>query len=333
MRRTAVRALAACAGALAAAACTGAQVSATQALDEPIRIESGQFIAGNLPGLPPSTSDAGGDSGAGSNPQVTDVTLANTAVQPGGAGFVLSGHTTPTAQAVALRFAGLGSGYWVVPVGPPDPSDGNLPTWQCVADFGRDIAPGFHDLLFAAVNTNGVSGTQYDQPLCVDTPVPDNLNACAPRRTAPAAVLSLSWDAPVDLDLIVQDPSGATLGGKIRAQAADGGVPASATPTATNGVLDHDSNANCAIDNIDREDIVWQKEPLHGTYQVWVDLYSACHQPGATFTVSLWRAQQGADGGTHLAEQQPLIAIGEETAGQATGGASQGLYVGAFVLR
>ncbi len=320
--------------ALASVSCTGPQVSATAALEEPVRVESGQFVAGSLPGAPAPTSDDAGEAGAGANPQVTDVTLANTAVAPGAAGVVLSGHATATTQAVAIRFADMGSGYWVVPVGPPDPSVGNLPSWQCVADFARNIAPGYHDLLFAAVDADGASGSRYDQPFCVDTPVPDNLNTCVPRRAPPAAVLSLSWDAPVDFDLVVRDPSGAILGGKIRAQSAEGGVPMSASPSATNGVLDHDSNASCAIDNLDREDIVWQTEPAHGTYAVWANLVSACHQSAATFTVSLWRAEPRPDGGTlQLVEQQPLVAIGQETAGQATGGASLGLYVGAFVLR
>ncbi len=319
--------------ALAGLSCTGPQVSSTAALDEPIRIESGQFIAGDLPGLAPQTPEDGGEAGAAASPKVTDVTLANTAVEPGAAGVPLSGHTTATAQAVALRFAGMGSGYWVVPVGPPDPSDGNLPTWQCLADFGRSIAPGFHDLLFAAIDANGVSGTQYDQPFCADTPVPDNLNACVPKRAPPAVVLSLSWDAPVDLDLVVQEPSGGVVG-RVRAQGADGGVPASTSPAATDGVLDRDSNASCVIDGIDREDVVWQTEPPHGTYEVWADLFSACRQSGVTFTVSLWRAEPRPDGGAlQLVEQQPSIAIGEVTASQATGGAGLGLYVGAFVLR
>jgi hypothetical protein len=312
-------------------ACTGPQVSATAALEEPVRVESGQFISGDLPGLPPLPATA--DGGATTNPQVTDVTVANTAVQPGAAGMNISGHATATTQAIGVRFADAGSGYWVVPVGPPDPQDNNLPTWQLFADFGRNLAPGFHDLLFSAIDPNGSSGTQFDQPLCVDTPVPDNLNACVPRRAPPAVVLSLSWNTPVDLDLIVRDPLGGTVGGKAKAQATDGGVPASATPAATNGVLDHDSNANCVIDNIDREDIVWQTEPPHGLYEVWVDMFSACRQPAAAFTVSLWRAEPQPDAGTeHLVLEQPPVANGELMASQANGGAGPGLFVGSFVL-
>ena len=73
----------------------------------------------------------------------------------------------------------------------------------------------------------------------------------------------------------------------------------------SNGVLDHDSNRNCAIDGIQREDIVWQTAPAAGTYEVWVDLFSACGKPAVSFTVSLWLPEAGADGGKHLVEQPP----------------------------
>jgi len=335
MRRAAPSAL--CAAAVAAVGCTGPQVSSSLGLDEPVRIESGQFIAGDLPGIAPPPPPDGGDTadaGTGPNPQVTDVMIGNTGIQPGSAGIVLNGHATATTQAVAIRFAGMGSGYWVVPVGPPDPGDNNLPTWQCVADFGRDISPGFHDLLFSAIDGSGASGAQYDQPLCIDTLVPDNLNACVPKRKPPAAVLSLQWNAPVDLDLIVQEPSGAFVGGKIRAASGDGGAAAGSTPSAGDAVIDHDSNAACVIDNLDHEDLVWQSEPAHGTYGVWVDMFSACRQPGASFTVSLWRSEPRPDGGTlQLVEQQPPVGVGEMNASLANGGASHGFYVGGFVLR
>jgi hypothetical protein len=311
---------------LAVASCTGPQVSATAALDEPIRVESGQFIPGSLPGL--SSADAG----AGVNPQVTDVTIANIAIEPGARGVTISGHTSLDAQAVALRFSDLGTGYWIVPVGPPDSTDNGLPSWTLNADFGVVVAPGFHDLAFAAIGASGPSGTQYDLPLCVDTPVPDNLNVCVPKRAPPAAVLSLAWDAPVNLNLIVTDPLGRTVGGPAATMTAGSSTPASTS--AALGVLDHDSNANCVIDNIDREDVVWQTAPPKGSYAVWVDLFAACHQAAVSFTVSLWLPGPSPDGGpARLEEQQPPVALGELTAAQATGGTSPGLYVGSFILQ
>jgi hypothetical protein len=308
------------------ASCTGPEVSETTGLQEPIRVESGQFLPGNLPGLVPP------DGGAGIDPQVTDVTIANIAFEPGARGVNISGHTSVDAQAVAMRFADIGSGYWVVPVGPPDSTDNGLLTWTLAADFGLNVPPGFHNLLFAAIGANGSSGTQYVLPLCADTPVPDNLNACVPKRAPPAAVLSLSWDTPVNLDLIVQDPLGRTIGGAVTALTADGGIPASSA--AANVFLDRDSNANCVIDNIDREDIVWQTSPPKGEYEVWVDLFSACHQAAVTFTVSLWLPEPSPDGGLpHLQELQPPVALGELTALQANGGAGPGLYAGSFILQ
>jgi hypothetical protein len=315
-------------GLFLAMSCTGKQVSTNTGLGEPVRVETGQFVPGSLPGAPQLAADASAD--AGVDPRVTDVNVANTAVEPGELGLALSGHATVEAQTIGVRFADLGSGYWVVPVGAPDPTDDGLLTWQLSADFGRNLPPGFHDLVFAAIGADGSSGTQSDLPVCIDTPVPDNLNICVPKRAPPAAVLSLSWDSPVDLDLIVEDPAGVVVGGKI---AATEPPDAGAAVDEGNGVLDRDSNRDCVIDDIDREDIVWQSSPATGEYQVWVDLFSACGLPAASFSVSLWLAEAQPDGTQRLVQQTPPLATGVLTADQATGGSGRGLFVGDFVLK
>jgi hypothetical protein len=306
------------------------------ALTEPIRVESGQFLSGALPGVspPPADADVEPDAGASLNPQVEDINVANTAIQQGEEGLTFSGHASTDATTVAVRFAELGTGYWVVPVSGPDPTDKGLLTYQFKADFGIGLPPGFHELLFAAIDANGFSGSQSPLTVCIDTPVPDNLNICVPKRAPPGAVLSLSWNTPVDLDLIVQDPSGAMVGGNssTSAQGVDGGAPISAPPSPSNGVLDRNSNANCVIDDIDREDIVWQATPQAGTYNVWVDLFSACHQAAVSFTVSLWLAEGQSDGTQRLVQQPPL-ATGVLTAAQANGGADHGLFVGGFKIQ
>lgn len=309
-----------------AASCTGPQVSNDVQLDEPMRIETGQFVPGALPGIP---EPDGSSADAGVIPEVTDIDVPNTAIAQGELGLVFSGHATVDAQTVGVRFADLGSGYWIVPVGAPDPSDDGLLTWQASADFGRNLPPGAHDLVFAALGADGSSGTQSDLPVCIDTPVPDNLNICDPKRPPPAVVLSLSWDTPVNLDLLVQTPSGAVIGDTTTTATSDAGT----TAGGSNGVLDRDSNRDCVIDNIDREDIVWQSKPATGTYAVWVDLFSACGQPAVTFTVSLWLAEPQPDGTQRLVQQQPPLANGLLTADQANGGSSPGLYVGDFVLQ
>ncbi|MBM3287634.1 MAG: hypothetical protein FJY88_09855 [Candidatus Eisenbacteria bacterium] len=76
--------------------------------------------------------------------------------------------------------------------------------------------------------------------------------------------VSLNWSSPVDMDLHVTTPSGEDIyyGRK------EGSF---------GGVLDLDSNAGCAIDNINNENITWAEVlPLLGEYQVRVDLWSAC---------------------------------------------------------
>jgi hypothetical protein len=307
--------------AFAAPACTSEQVSGSAHLTEPLQVESGQF------GIAAPAADAGGapstgDAGDGVDPQVTEVSFPGIVVHPGTEGLTVSGHATPTTQTVALGFAGLGTGYWVVPVGAPDTTDLGLLSWQAVVDFARDLAPGPQALVFSAIDATGASGSQTVLHLCIDTPVPDNLNACAPGRAPPAAVLSLDWDAPVDLDVIVQTPSGALVGGN-----------SFTTGGASPGVLDHHSNENCVIDNVDRDDIVWSSAPAAGTYQVWVDLVRACGQPAVNFNVTLWLAETRPDAGTLQLAAQPALAHGVLTASQANGGADNGLFVGSFEIR
>jgi hypothetical protein len=311
-------------------ACTGPQVSPGGAA-EPIVVESGQFFTGSLPGSPPIVSgDDGGAAAQPSGTQVIDINVTSRVIRPGEAGLSITGHTTTDAKTLAVRFASLGSGYWVVPVSAPDPTDNGLLTWSITADFGVDLPPGLQDLRFAAIDANGASGTQQDLQVCIDTPVPDNLNACDPTRTPPAAVVSLVWDTPVDLGVVVQTPAGAVVGGKnttTAAPPADGGT---ATPGPSDGVLDRRSNANCIIDGIQRDDVVWDSSPPSGTYQVWVDLFSACGQPSVRFTVSLWIAEGQPDGSKRLVEHP--FAKGELQAAQANAGAAPGLFVGDFVL-
>jgi hypothetical protein len=298
-------------------------------LGEPVRVEGGQLVSGGLPGL---AEPDGASPDAGVTPEVIDVNVGNTAISQGELGLVFSGHASTDAQTVGVRFADLGTGYWVVPVGAPDPSDEGLLTWQVTADFGRDLPPGFHDLVFAAIGADGSSGTQSALSVCIDTPVPDNLNICVPKRPPPAAVLSLSWDSSVDLDLVVQTPSGAFVGARSTATTT-GDAGATPPSSASGAVIDRESNSGCVIDGIDREDVVWESTPPTGTYQVWVDLFSACGQAAVHFTVSLWLAEPQPDGTQRLVEQVPPLANGLLTAAQANGGATNGLYVGDFVLQ
>jgi hypothetical protein len=250
----------------------------------------------------------------------------NNAFVQGEAGGSYSGDVTDDATSIAVRFPDAGTGYWVFVPGGPDATDpGNL-TWSMNFNIGAAAPTGLTTLRFAAVDVNGKSGNQIDQPICVDALVPDNFNACIPSRAPPVAVLSLAWDTPVDLDLWLVTPSGVTVSPThpTTAPSRDGGAGTSVGV----GVLDRNSDANCVADGLNRENIVWQKgTPDPGTYLAYADLYSACGHASVRFTLTLY-VSEPTDGGHALV--QKLQTQGELLAAEANGGVSPGLYVTSF---
>jgi hypothetical protein len=293
--------------------------SSPSGFGEPIRVLDGVFKTGPLPGTPPL------DGGTPAQPTVTAVNSVNNVLRPGQASKQLGGVVTDDASGVAVRFPDLGTGYWLVVPGAPDITAPNALTWSMNLDVAADVPPGLHTLRFAAVDEKGKAGTQTDLLVCVDSPIPDNYNACDPSLAPPQAVLSLSWDAQVDLDLVVVLPSGQIVDAKHRATApvGDGGVVIDPTK---DGVIDRDSNAGCVAD-VRRENLVWQGAPEAGQYLVYVNLFSACGRDSVRFTVALHRAE-ATDGGSTLVKT--LEQSGELLAVDANGGAAQGLYVTAF---
>ncbi len=288
-------------------------------LGEPLFVYGATFIEGPLPGSPPV------DGGVPSSPDVTAINIANEIVHLGQAGVPLSGDVTDDATAVAVRFPDAGTGYWLFVPGAPDgTSPGDL-TWSMTTDIGYTAPLGVHPLRFAAVNAAGVAGTQSDLPLCVDSLLPDNLNACAPSLAPPAAVLSLAWDTPVDLDLELVTPAGVVV------SPTHPSTSATNTPGPNDGVLDGDSAANCVPDYVNREDIVWQHTPAAGQYLAYANLFSACGQSSVRFTLTLYVAEPTGVG-AETALQQKLTQSGELLAVQASGGVGLGLYVAAFTL-
>lgn len=303
------------------AGCSGGE-SAPTGFGEPLRVIGGAFKSGPLPGSPPI------DAGEPQKPNVTAINSANNILWPGQAAKALTGLVTDDAYAVAMRFPDLGTGYWLVVPGAPDPTAPGALTWAASFDLAHDVPPGLHSLRFAAVREDGTAGTQSDLNICVSGPVPDNLNACDPTLAPPKAVLSLTWDTDVDLDLVLVTPSGQVVDPKHRTTAAvvDGGVMPDPMKDA---VLDRDSNGNCALDRIRRESIVWQGEPAPGQYLVYASLFSACGQQAVRFTATLHRAEAlPNDGGSSLVEK--LSVSGELLAIDAHGGADHGLYLTGF---
>ncbi len=303
---------------VSAAACSGGE-QANVGLSEPMQVSGGQFIAGPLPGMPPADGGAGanaGDAGVGGNValDVTSVTFHGSFI-PSGIPKSLGGLVGGDATSVGVRFADMGTGYWVVPV---QGFDVNYPGQR---DFGFEAAfnpadrPGVHSLLFVGIGGDGVAGQQYAQSFCIESRVPDNGHACEPTIAVPPVVFTLSWDTGFDVDLHVLMPDGEDVNPKTRFFVGDAGP---VTPTTSK--FDRDSWGNCVSDGWYREDLVFQSPPPSGTYLFYANPYAACGQPAAHFTLVIYEA--GSDGNLHSTFSQS----GELISSQVLGG-PPGLFV------
>ena len=317
-----------CAAVIASASgCSGE--TSPLALGEPLVVHGAAFKSGSLPGTPPPVGDDAGAPTPGS--RVTVVDSVNNVFRTGQSGKALSGRATDDALSIGARFGDLGTGFWIVPTGAPDPTTPGELTWAFTYDIARDAPPGLHPLLLAAIDGEGRAGEETRLDTCITRAIPDNLNACDPTIAPPFAVLSLAWDTDVDLDLVVVAPDGRVIDPKHPTTAAsvDGG--ASAPNPTKDGILDRDSNAACTVDAARRESLVWQAQPALGTYLIYANLFSACGQQAVRFTATLSLAEaMGADTWT-LTEK--LSQSGELLANDANGGAALGLFVTDFSIR
>jgi hypothetical protein len=289
-----------------------------------------QFREAELPGLPPLTTDEVNGGVRPKSPSVSSVSLANSLIPIGEPSRSISGHASLDAVAVAARFPDAGSGYWLVPTGSADVVNSGELEWRMRASFGQNIKPGLHQLLFAALDARGRSGTQAALNVCLTPEVPDDGNACDPTVSPPALVISLDWDAPVDLDLRVITPSGKVVDSKHPSTAdedADGKLDLGAPGI---GIIDHDAFAHCSPSAGRRENLVFQTTPSAGTYLIYVNLYDACGEAGVHFDVSLQVAAPGEEPDT-FAVKQTFRQAGELQAIQENGGAKLGMFVTSFV--
>ena len=86
--------------------------------------------------------------------------------------------------------------------------------------------------------------------------------------------VSVSWDAPSDVDLHVVEPDGNDI---------YYGNPSSSS----GGQLDVDSNAACSIDGRQIENIRWSGQAPAGTYTVRVDYWDACGVARTNYLVTV----------------------------------------------
>jgi hypothetical protein len=129
--------------------------------------------------------------------------------------------------------------------------------------FAAEVPQNAFDLLYQVASSDGAVGTPDDVPTDV-----------VEVGTGEVQV-SVSWDTPTDVDLHVVDPS-------------DEEIYYGNALSASGGELDLDSNAACAIDGTNNENITWNDTAPSGQYIVRVDYWSACSVTTATsYTVTV----------------------------------------------
>ena len=324
---------------LALSACGSQPI--TKGFEEPLRVPGAQFIEGTLPGLAPLTLEQIQAGEEEVTPRVPAADFGGgSTVKLGQSAKRVSGAVSADAAAIAIGFESLGTGYWVQPVRAFDAQTGGY-AWSMSVELSTELEPGIQRLLFAAVGPDGRSGNQKALDLCLAPEIPDKPlgtdpairgNACNPKFAPPALVVSLGWDANVDLDLQVVTPTGKRVDAKhvSTAEATGGGKPDVSEPGT--GIIDRDSNADCVIDGANRENLVFAELPPPGVYGLYVDLYEACGKPAVHFTASLTQRVDGPEPDT-FQRVETFRQSGQLAAAQADGGGRIGLFVTEFTVQ
>lgn len=267
MRSLAAIAFASVLAASGVASCNSG-VQADTGTDAYMQVAGAQFVRGPMP------------SGSASGPAVEQITSLNENIWPGLTDFGVGGAIAPAGTSAAVGLQG-DKGYWIVLAAAPNVAAPNYPTFGATAEFSNGIVPGKYTLVVRAVDVNGNFGPPKTQ-LLVAEPSPTN------PPLVGDLVVTLTWDNDANLDLHVVQPDGFEVywDDQSSESAMDGG---------SYGYVDYDSNANCVIDGLDREDAIWPQEPPPGRYTVRVDAASLCGEPVANWNVqAIYRGKQVA---------------------------------------
>lgn len=269
-------------------------------LDEPLTVSNGQFWEGSYP------ADQGG-------PAITSTSGYRSTIIPAGTvAKSIGGNAAEGALSVAVSLEGLGTGYWIAPVGAPDQETKGELTWKVLCNFSQALPAGPQRLKFAAANREG----RFGAPRYLDV-------SSTPFLPTGQVVASLSWGNDADVDLHLISPSGKELDPKhFSTTAIDEDTM---KPAPGGGSLDRDSLANCVPDGRRNENVVWATDaeapPESGTYTVVVHLFNSCGRPATNFVFDLT-----VDGKAVQHEAGVLLDI------DADNGAGPGLYVTQFTL-
>lgn len=297
-------------------------------LFEPIRVRNAELKRGPLPGEHLPSEAPTPTTGA----QVTSIETNGAILFQRQRGRVLSGRTSTSAFSIGVGLAGIGYGYWVSPVGGPDPMVGNELTYSLTVDVGDDVPTGLQRLSLVAFDEAGVPGARRDVRVCVVPSVPDNLNACDATLRPPDTVISLAWEESVDLNLIVVTPDGKVVDPRHPTTAPREGnsVSAAALRDPATGTLDRDSNAACVLDDIRRENLVFPGTPPAGVYRIYASLFDACGALSVGFRATVHRGVSDEGGRWHV--EETWRRNGGLTRVAADGGRTLGVFVGEVEL-
>lgn len=247
--------------ALATASCGESPSLPGMGLDLQLRVRDAQLQRGELP------DDAGG-------PDVTQVLTPQPQVRRGEGTVQLGGRLGAEGVSLLVHAAGDPHHWQVAPAGFDFVVTDEL-LFGTELEFSHTIEAETLEVELQAVDAQGRPGsiTRRTFQLAPDVP--------------PAQLLvSLGWDAPVDLDLYVELPTGVVVGPKnINAFEPTPGVQPPPDGATLGGYHDFDANQSCALDLLNRENVVWQVPPPSGTYRVYAALFSACDAPAVNFEV------------------------------------------------
>ncbi len=199
----------------------------------------------------------------------------------------------PSARAAIVGLAGA-EGTWIITAGPPDFETPGQPSASATYGFDPSVAPGPQTILVAATDAAGRVGA------------PASLEVIAGAAPVPEGdlVVGLAWASSADLDLHVVDPRGgeAWSDRPNTTPTPTPGTPVDPSAYLTGGILDHDGNANCHLDNPATEHVIWRTRagpsgevsPVipAGTYTVRVAARSLCMDAAAAWYVEVYA--QGA---------------------------------------
>ena len=256
---------------VAQAACDD-QVEVTNGLEAKVRVAAAQYVEEGYPvdtqadaAVAPPVPVA--DGGVLPPPRISSLESLNNSVVRGSVGKGIRVVTSENARTVAIGREG-DPGYWLIPVAARSIEFAPDLELSAALDFDRSLPVGKAKVWFAASDADG----RYGPPRALELTILDDV------PSAPL-VVSLSWTANFDLDLLIVQPDGKVITNKAVRSAMDGALAAK---------IDLDSNSACVFDGHRMENALFSTSPP-GEYQVYVRLASSCGLPTTGWTVRLLR--------------------------------------------